>query len=1197
MSTLYFTSNASTGAGSLAEAIRNAQPGDVVRPDETVFERGSTIEIVLAATLTLDKNLTLDASPFRVVLNGDGAVACASVANGCVAAFTAFDFIGGVASSNGGSGGGLRVESGANVVLNRCRVCGCDAAKNGGGICVDDDAALAFNDGVIAGCRADVGGGLYLGATSRFTLSGSTVAANVDAASNGFSDVVAALGFDATANPPRNSIICAATSDGATLYNASTAAENGSVVGVPASEIGFVSPPAPSVSCESWSANALTSVDLHLLDDASPNPSPYRDAGDVGEMSQYDVQGCFRGRETNGATTCSPGAYETLQADLFWVGRDATGAEVVAPSFLTSDGWAASRFATVSGDAAPQTDMKLFVDGVVNFVDVLSTTTSKTFDLTLGGGAVAAFADAPTFYLGVLQTGLGAAFTFRSAQLRKPGFLGDWTSTNGTFNSFQAQYVGANVYIAAAYCYHAAPSAPTYGSLNAILGVGSGKRLSGAYRCDKFTARSDSGATVAPLGVSDGTTIRARTFTFGNANSSAAVERFFDLPPTLLPQGAATISFASTTPRESWNNNFIVDVSEAANVELNSPCQITCKFPQFNATLGGQARIVNDETNKTTLEISQNSNLTLDRDTVRVSELKTGPGSRVDGRGRLAFPSNGRWINEGATINGVSAEEYDVASNDIKIIFEFDASEIRNSFTDGVCRWTSKALDVGTLPFIFSKYDFDAQGRGEYRTIYNSSQPIVDATAPVYETDVDWNGETLKTVVHATPEAGWNFYRVEVSPFANLGGAKIYHGGLTTRYFAVWNAASAPEPTYYYRGGANGSYAATSDWSLTADGVAKFEGAPTSAGAVFIVDRSARLRDFPADSLQTSVVFPAIVDVYDSRNRRLSADEARLVSVGVPTPSELEFYVGKGGTSGFWTKCDGATFYRVEALDGSATGLTTSNRWLDANEMNAKTWRVRVAAPIYGGVEKWSTQTTAVQPFSALIEKPSYDDATAGATFELVYSDNFDGVRDASIVRTGKNDKSSTLLAQNFSGGEFTDAPSSFDEYVYRVAWTPSPENVWLETTAAPWLVADGFDAKTQTNFITTPNRAYETPTFAARIEKKSNGELMKRQDVAKISYSLFETRDHWAARAERLAVGSDGSYWRHNVEIPAATVRDSLLVDPNFWSLDEIGANFVFSPEDGRPFFPGPGAYLVRATLETTNGRRIVVEFPTQVE
>ncbi|MBQ5789398.1 MAG: hypothetical protein IIW01_03840, partial [Thermoguttaceae bacterium] len=481
--------------------------------------------------------------------------------------------------------------------------------------------------------------------------------------------------------------------------------------------------------------------------------------------------------------------------------------------------------------------------------------------------------------------------------------------------------------------------------------------------------------------------------------------------------------------------------------------------------------------------------------------------------------------------------------------------------------------------------------------IYNSTHPILDAASPVYETNADWDGDALKTVVHATPEAGWNYYRVEVPAFAKLGGAKIYHGGSTTRYFVFWNADYEPEPTYYYVGGAKGSFKTTSDWALTADGVAKFEGAPTSPNATFVISSSALLRDCPSDHVQISVVFPSVVDVYNSKGRRLSDAEARLVSLGVPTPPAPEFYVGQGGTSGFWEHCDGATLYRVEAIDGSSTGLTTTNRWLDKNELQTKTWRVRVAAPIYGGVEKWSTQTAAVRPFSALVEKANYDDATAENAFELLYADDFDGVRDASIVRTGKNDKSSTLLAQNFSGGEFTDAPSSFDEYVYRVAWTPSPENVWLETTAAPWSVADGFDATTQINFITTPHRAYETPTFAARIAKKSNAELLKRKDVAKISYSLFETRDLWAARAECLAVGEDGSYWRYNVEISAATVRDSLLVDPNFWSLDEIGANFVFSPEDGRPFFPRPGAYLVRATLETTNGRRIVVEFSTQVE
>ena len=63
MAVVYFTSNASTGAGSLVEAIKSASPGDVIRPDETVFERGSTIEIVLASTLTIGKTLTLDGGP------------------------------------------------------------------------------------------------------------------------------------------------------------------------------------------------------------------------------------------------------------------------------------------------------------------------------------------------------------------------------------------------------------------------------------------------------------------------------------------------------------------------------------------------------------------------------------------------------------------------------------------------------------------------------------------------------------------------------------------------------------------------------------------------------------------------------------------------------------------------------------------------------------------------------------------------------------------------------------------------------------------------------------------------------------------------------------------------------------------------------------------------------------------------------
>ncbi len=1181
MAVVYFTSNASTGAGSLAEAIQNAAPGDVIRPDETVFERGSTIEIVLASLLSVDKNLTLDASPFRVRLDGGGKTSCVRI-TGANASFTAFDFVRGAATASGAC---AFVGTDSVATFDRRLFAG-GSTIYGGGATVVRTATATFNDCLFVGCRSTGvnGAGLHVDGTA--TLNGVTA---VGCAASNPNDVYVAYGAFATI---RNSIIGKLFKSSA----ATTTVEN-SVVDVASSSVGFVASPPDDLTVENWNANAWQTWDLRLLDDASGAPSPYRDSGDVHAASKYDLDGNFRGRETNGASTCSPGAYETIQADLFWIGRDATGAEVVAPSFLTSDGWAASRFATVSGDVAPQAGQTLFIDGVVVFSDDLPTFSGSRASVVVGGFAKVDFNAANYVGLILFSVGYGSLTTTKTRfdTTRSSARVAAWARLTGQIVASTPCEFDANAYVVSGYFYNSFVSpSPTYGALTVAPTTFDRVRLEGVYACDVFKTTAEGSSPTRTIKIGDAATIRARSVSFA-ASAEAPFETLFDKRVAIELQGDASATVGDGAPA-SWSDAFEIDATDATSFTLNSALQITCKLPQFNANFGGQVQVVNCQ-NKPALNFSENANITLDNASLELSELKTAPGSRVDGKGILVFPSNGPWINEGATINGVRAEDYDAATNNIKIVYKFDGSEIRNAFKDGVCRWTSAALDAGTLPFVFGKYSLDSQGKGDYQTIYDSTRPLLDATAPVYETASDWNGETLKTVVHATPEAGWNYYRVEVPAFANLGGAKIYHGGQTTRYFAVWNADYEPEPTYYFCGGATGSFTTTSDWALTVDGVAKFEGAPTSAGAVFVVGRSARLRDFPDDSLQTSVVFPSVVEVYDANGRRLSDAEARLVSVGVPTPSAPEFYVGNGGTSGFWTQCDGATLYRVEAVDGSATGLTESNRWLDANELETKTWRVRVAAPIYGGVQKWSSQTTAVQPFSALVEKANYDDATAGNAFELVYSDDFDGVRDATVERTRKSDGTSTIIAQNFAGGELADVPETFDEYVYRVRWTPSPENVWLETTAAPWFVADGFDAKTQTNFITTPSRAYETPTFAARIEKKSNGELLKRQDVAKISYSLFETRDFGSTRAERLAVGTDGSYWRRDVEIPAATVRDSLLVDPNFWSLDEIGANFVFSPDDGRPFFPRPGDYLVRATLETTNKRRIVVEFPIQVE
>lgn len=351
MAVVYFTSNASTGAGSLSEAVKNAQPGDVIRPDETVFERGSTIEIVLASQLTVGKNLTLDASPCRVRLDGGGARTCAFATEGVVAEFTAFDFVRGYFSTTGGC-----VRSYGTLTLNRCGVYGGDAMYAGG---IFAKYGLTLNDCVVAGCRATQSGGAMT-AQGETTLNGATIVGNVAKINAG---VRGETNCRLTA---LNSIIEAVNLVGA---NPSSPSYSGCVVDVASSAVGFVAPPPDDLTLENWDADAWQNWDLRLLDDASPNPSPYRDSGDVGAMSRYDLQGNFRGRESEDATTCSPGAFETIQADLFWIGIDATGAGVVSPSFLASDGWASSRFATVAGDVAPTTGAALFVGETVSFDD------------------------------------------------------------------------------------------------------------------------------------------------------------------------------------------------------------------------------------------------------------------------------------------------------------------------------------------------------------------------------------------------------------------------------------------------------------------------------------------------------------------------------------------------------------------------------------------------------------------------------------------------------------------------------------------------------------------------------------------------------------------------------------------------------------------------------------------------------------
>lgn len=366
MAVVYFTNNASTGAGSLVAAILSAAAGDVIRPDESVFERGSIIEIALSSSLAIGKALTINGGPYRVRINGGGSTACANITDGATVEFVGFDFVGSSSAA---------VTTTGDVTFDRCRIAG----ANGDGVAADGKTVTLKNSVVCGNNGRPV-------SSATAVVDGSTIIGNVESLNAG--------SFVAS-----NSIFPTSPD-------------------VAPSLIGFVAAPPDNFSGGNWTANAWQNWDLRLLDDAAESPSPYRDAGAVAKMTDFDVDGNFRGRETNGVATCSPGAYETLQADLFWVGRDANGAEVASPSWVKSDGWAASRFATVSGDVAPRIGLSVFADGSI----VFEAATLRVKKIIVGGAATLGFNNsgsasltlsADSFDIGVGATTRGVSGTQR----------------------------------------------------------------------------------------------------------------------------------------------------------------------------------------------------------------------------------------------------------------------------------------------------------------------------------------------------------------------------------------------------------------------------------------------------------------------------------------------------------------------------------------------------------------------------------------------------------------------------------------------------------------------------------------------------------------------------------------------------------------------------------------------------------------
>ena len=83
MATIYFTSNADSGSGTLRAAIASAEDGDTITYDPNVFTSGPVVIPVSSALITANKNLTFDGGELGVVLDGQQAnLACISISYG-----------------------------------------------------------------------------------------------------------------------------------------------------------------------------------------------------------------------------------------------------------------------------------------------------------------------------------------------------------------------------------------------------------------------------------------------------------------------------------------------------------------------------------------------------------------------------------------------------------------------------------------------------------------------------------------------------------------------------------------------------------------------------------------------------------------------------------------------------------------------------------------------------------------------------------------------------------------------------------------------------------------------------------------------------------------------------------------------------------------------------------------------------------
>lgn len=330
MATLFITTNADSGDGSLRALLLTAAEDDLIVADPTVFPRGTECRITLASALTISTSVEIGGNGRRIVLDGAG-TSGRRVALQAPTVFNEVDFIGLFGASTGGAV--YCATASETAVFNGCLIAGCGGSAvmyAGSGVAVEcNDCAIYGNKGTGSYVL------IHQSGASSFTFNRCTRAYNLPATE---------------------------AASGRTVVEVDCITTTG----------GFVSEPT------TWDESQWTSTAWEAWNLRAPNST-----GATTGAGMVDVDGNVR--KSAGAL----GAWENIDADLYWLGLDAQGNEVANPSFASADGWTTTRWNCEDAATTAPTGqgLTLFVGDNVVFSGTLASGADEAGTLIVGGFA------------------------------------------------------------------------------------------------------------------------------------------------------------------------------------------------------------------------------------------------------------------------------------------------------------------------------------------------------------------------------------------------------------------------------------------------------------------------------------------------------------------------------------------------------------------------------------------------------------------------------------------------------------------------------------------------------------------------------------------------------------------------------------------------------------------------------------------